>query len=475
MLAGLLLRLWFIHHLARVAGDSLLYGDIAKNLLLHRVYGFTEPGLTPGSIMIRSTLIRLPGYPLFLAVCFRVFGMENYRAALYVQVAADLLTCWLCAALAGRLFGRRAFLPVLWLAALCSFTASYVATPLTETLVLTSIALAFYGFARWQQAGAGYNRWLCPIAAALAWSILLRPEQGLLAAAVVPAMAWASLATSERRVEPLRYAAPVLVAALCIVLPLVPWAVRNWHTFQVFEPLAPRSATDPGEQQPSGFNRWYRTWGIEFVSTANAYWNYQSDRIEVEDLPERAYALSCMGHPGSGQVDASGLHGRTVALLNDYNQNTAPSPVIDARFAELAQERIQASPICYYVVLPVARLLDMTLRPRTEMADIPLDWWKLSEHPAGTVWAAAYVGVNFVYVVIGLAGLMVWRRRGWLGAREIAWAMAGSVFLRCALLLTLDNSEPRYTLEFFPVLFVWAGGLFARSEHRRTDVIKGAS
>ena len=24
-----------------------------------------------------------------------------------------------------------------------------------------------------------------------------------------------------------------------------------------------------------------------------------------------------------------------------------------------------------------------------------------------------------------------------------------------ALLLTLDNSEPRYTLEFFPVLIVW--------------------
>ena len=58
--------------------------------------------------MIRSTLIRLPGYPLFLAACFRLFGMENYRAVLYVQLAADLLTCWLAAALAGRLFGRRA-------------------------------------------------------------------------------------------------------------------------------------------------------------------------------------------------------------------------------------------------------------------------------------------------------------------------------------------------------------------------------
>jgi hypothetical protein len=39
--------------------------------------------------------------------------------------------------------------------------------------------------------------------------------------------------------------------------------------------------------------------------------------------------------------------------------------------------------------------------------------------------------------------------------------MAASLILRTALLLTIDNSEPRYTLEFFPVLFVWAGALFA--------------
>ncbi len=38
--------------------------------------------------------------------------------------------------------------------------------------------------------------------------------------------------------------------------------------------------------------------------------------------------------------------------------------------------------------------------------------------------------------------------------------MIAFVMLRCAMLLTLDNSEPRYTLEFFPLLLVWAGALF---------------
>jgi hypothetical protein len=41
--------------------------------------------------------------------------------------------------------------------------------------------------------------------------------------------------------------------------------------------------------------------------------------------------------------------------------------------------------------------------------------------------------------------------------------MAATILLRCALLLTLDNSEPRYTLEFYPVLLVWAGAFFTKA------------
>jgi hypothetical protein len=73
-----------------------------------------------------------------------------------------------------------------------------------------------------------------------------------------------------------------------------------------------------------------------------------------------------------------------------------------------------------------------------------------------------------------VAGFLAWKRRAWLAQamveahrssyRELAFAMAASLILRTALLLTLDNSEPRYTLEFFPVLFVWAGALFARPQ-----------
>ena len=145
--------------------------------------------------------------------CFRLFGVEHYTAVMYVQCVIDLFTCLLIAALAGRLFGRRAAMAALWLSALCPFTAIYTAAPLTEVLTLFCIALTFYGLERWRSAGLGYNRWLWVTAVAMAYAVLLRPEQGLLAAAVIPAMLWMVWRTPAR-CSALKTFLPVAVAAL---------------------------------------------------------------------------------------------------------------------------------------------------------------------------------------------------------------------------------------------------------------------
>ena len=81
-----------------VVDDSRLYADIAKNWLQHGVYGITNSGT------IMPTLSRLPGYPAFLAVIFAIFGADNFRAVLIVQVLFDLATCFLIADMARRMF-----------------------------------------------------------------------------------------------------------------------------------------------------------------------------------------------------------------------------------------------------------------------------------------------------------------------------------------------------------------------------------
>jgi 4-amino-4-deoxy-L-arabinose transferase-like glycosyltransferase len=444
--AGVLLRLWFIAHAARVDGDTLLYGNIARNWMERGVYSFTQPPAVPV-----PTLIRLPGYPLFLAICFRLFGLEHYGAVMAVQCVIDLFTCFVIAALANRLFGRRAGLAALWLAALCPFMAAYTAAPLTEVLTLACISVTFYGLERWRNAGCGWNRWLWVTAAAMAYSVLLRPEQGLLAAAAIPAMLW--MVWQRAGYFSVKMARPVVLAALCVVLPLAPWTVRNWRTFHLLQPLAPRYATDPGEFVPLGFQRWYRTWAIDFASTEEVYWNYDSAPVELSDLPARAF-------------DNADQYARTAAILKEYNRTYNATPALDKHFAALAEERIADNPLRYYVALPVARLADMLFRPRVEMLEIPLEWWRVREHPRSAMVAAALGAINLGYFVLGVVGLWRWRRIGWGPHLPLAAAMAGFVVLRCALLLTLDNSEPRYTLEFFPLLIVWGSFLFRSGKER---------
>lgn len=436
--AGLALRLYFVMASPRLSGDTLLYGDIAKNLIERHVYGFTVTGGAP-----RPTLIRVPGYPLFLAACFEVFGAERYQPVLYLQILFDLLSCALVGDLARRLFGARAGMMALWLAVLCPFTANYVGAALTETLSLLCVTAAFYGMVRWSESGLGFNRWLWVIAGVLAYAVLLRPEQGLLAAAVVPAMAW--MAWRSLRLKGL---VPVVVAAVCVVLPLVPWAMRNERTFHVFQPLAPRFANDPGERVPRGFQRWYRTWAIEYTSTENVYWNYDGDDINIADMPNRAF-------------DSEEEYDRVEALLKRYNADDRATAQLDAGFERLAEERVAADPVRYYLTLPVARVLNMLLRPRTELMGNGLEWWKYGVYRGQTVFAVFYAGLDLAYFVI--AGFGLWRVRRCADA--VVWSMAGYVALRCALLLTLDNSEPRYTLEFFPILCVWGAALLRSQEY----------
>lgn len=433
LIAGAALRLWWIHAYPEVQGDPLIYGDIAKNWMRHGVYG-----LSIGS-GIKPTLIRLPGYPLFLALCFRFFGMEHYHAVMLLQTVIDLATCLLVAALASRLWSSRAGWWALWLAALCPFTANYAAVPLTETPELFCTALAFYALVRFLAS----PRWTWALIMAAAWSYatLLRPDGALLAVALCPAIVFCG----SRRwgaAPMLRWA---LVCGLVSILPFIPWTVRNWKTFHGFQPLAPRYAVDPGESTDPGFNRWTKTVCVDLTCTWEIYWNANTDVIDLDDLPSRAF-------------DSPAQYQQTRNLIAAYNRSTTLTPRIDAAFGALARQRIRSAPFRYYVELPLARLADMWLRPRTELLWIELRWWQYNRHNAETEFALAYAALNLVYLIAAGAGLA---KRPPLGAVIVAF-----VLLRCALLLTLEAPEPRYTLECFPPLTALAAIAFSGRSRR---------
>lgn len=421
---GAILRLWFIHAYPDVQGDPLVYGGIAKNWMLHGVYGLTTSG------SLRPTLIRLPGYPLFLILCFKLFGLEHYNAVMYAQTAIDLASCLLIAAVARRVWNDKAGWWALCLAAVCPFTANYTAAPLTETLELFMIALALYALLRFLDA----PQWKWALLQAFAWSYasLLRPDGALIAVALCPAMVW----YGRRRWGAGRMTKFALVAGLLSILPFIPWTIRNWRTFHVIQPLAPRYATDPGEDTFPGFNRWTKTVCVDLACTWEVYWNANSDVIKLDTLPARAF-------------DSPDQYAQTRQLLDDYNRTTTLTPGLDERFAELAAKRIQDHPLRYHLELPLARVADMWLRPRTEMLWIELRWWEYNHHNAETDFAVAYAALNLLYIVLGLLGLRRWPL--------LSGAVVAFILLRCALLATIEGPEPRYTLECFPMLMVLAG------------------
>lgn len=438
-MAALALRLFFVFRFPHIAGDSFIYGDIAKNWLNHGIYGVSD------GPMVRPTLIRLPGYPAFLAAMFCVFGQEHYTAVMIVQALLDTNCCLVISALALELMGERAAKAAYVLAALCPFTAMYSAAVLTETLAIFCTAHALYygvrGMKSRRSGTSGFAFW----SAAGLWTaagILLRPDGAMVLALLGAALAGFCFVGSGR----LRGVAAGLLFTLVSLAPLVPWALRNWHTFHVFQPLAPRYANDPGEFVPQGFNHWVKTWIVDYVSTEEIYWKVSGEAIDFDQLPERAF-------------DSRLEYERTQHLIADYNQQLYVSPELDARFENLARERVAHNPFRYYVWLPFLRICDMWLRPRTELLPIETRWWEFSQHLGESVFAVAWSLLNLFFLIAAFRGWLDWRL-GIYGTVLIGFMVLRSVFLG-----TLENPEPRYILECFPVVLALAGGAFGRPQH----------
>jgi hypothetical protein len=223
--------------------------------------------------------------------------------------------------------------------------------------------------------------------------------------------------------------------------PLIPWTLRNLHTLHRFEPLAPRYATDSDDIVMTGFNRWVKTWMADYVSVQEVYWAIPGAELDLTRLPQRAF-------------DSDQQRQQTSELVAEYNSAHDMTLALDARFATLAAERVHAAPLRYYLWLPAVRIADMWLRPRTELFPSDPRWWEFNDDGR---WLAVSLGfgvINLAYVVLAGAGL--WRSREIFGIGLFVLFL----LLRSAFLGSLENPEPRYTLECYPVVIVLASAIF---------------
>jgi hypothetical protein len=452
-LAGLALRFFFVLKLPVTdSGDAPFYIELAWNWLRNGVYG----AVVEGRLVPLDT--RVPGYPAFLAAIFSMAG-QSTRAVMFTQVFLDLATCFVIALIAARLAPpasrRRVALAGLWLAALCPFTANYTAVALTETLVifLTSAAILVFIEAV-SRAGApvatdrpsrGLSPWFLG-GVLVGFGALVRPETPLLLAAAGLVL----LARWWRPVDWTKLARAGVLMAVGLLLPLLPWAARNYRSLHEVQFLTPRYLQMPDDFSPRGFDAWTATWLWKFGDVYRTLWNLNSAEIPIEVFPPQAF-------------DTPDERARVAAMLADYNYTLTETHEQDAQFAQLARERTARHPLRTYAKIPLLRSLVMWFIPRVELLpnSSPL-------HPVATEWeddradfvfTLALVAANFLYVVLALAGLCIaWRLAS---ARPAVAFLVAFILIRTLYIAGfIETPEPRYVLECFPAVIALAAQVF---------------
>ena len=343
--------------------------------------------------------------------------MEHYNAVLYTQAVVDLVTCWLASALAGRLFGRprragcalaRGAVPFhrqlrrhrpLRNPGACHHCAGVLRLrpmagrgPRIQPLALDHLRRA------------GLLHPAAPGTGPLRRSSSLRDALGFAGASrqLPTCHVRARRSSPQRSVSFFRWYPGRPVTGVHSMssnrsprsTPTIP---ANWRRSDSAAGTAPGPSSSPPPRTSTG-----TTPATTSTST---------------DLPQRAFDA------GSPSASAD-LRERTAALFADYNAGighsqevnpqSTPASTRSARSAS-APTRSSTTSAC-----PVARVLNMILRPRTEMMDVPLDWWKWREHRAQSAFAAAYAALNLAYIVVGVAGFLAWKRRAWHSPRRAA-------------------------------------------------------
>jgi hypothetical protein len=455
--AAAALRLFLIYKFPmNNASDSQIYLELAQNWLHAHVYGLAVNGqLTPVDI-------RMPGYPALLAAVTTAAG-ASHLAISWVQVLVDLATCWVIALLAGRVATaksgatrKRVMLAAFWLAAVCPFLANYTTGILTEVpaALFTAISLMLLGGALVTAAGGcdkgegEQKKWSGRVwfwgGVAAGVGTLIRPDTPLVLVA-------ASLVVTVMVVRDrggVNWRSGVRALALMwigMVLPLMPWAIRNWISLHEVQLLGPRYTQLPGELVPRGANAWTNTWLWRFRDVYLFPWKLDDEEIHLEDLP--AYAF-----------DSEQERQRLGAVMDEYNDSLTLSPEEDAVFAQVARERTARHAPRTYVTVPFKRIFSLWFTPRIELLPFSGDVW-----PVKQAWQddredlLATCGLTALGIVfVGMAVVGAWKTR----ASVVTVLLVAFCVIRTLFFLHYETPEPRYMLECYPAILALGAQVF---------------
>lgn len=466
--------------------DAKVYSRIATNVIDAGVFSHAEkPPLEP-------SLIRLPGYPLFLSAIYSIAGKGNDGVVRLVQAVLLFLSAVFAGLTAARWKQgsrrkrRKAGLIAFFLAALCPFTAIYSTVLLTEAVVIFLLAVMVYTATRAivsPTLKSSVFLWLVS-AISVGVAVEMRPDSGLFAVGLGITLLLSDL-VRRRGVGPALLKAAVF--GIVFLLVLTPWAIRNYQNFGIFQPLAPAHGEMPGEFVPHGYYRWLRTWIDDSRYIGPMLWSLEERRIDINSVPEYAFANederlrvttllnqyndSDPDHPlqpqsGSAPDDADDGDDDSAGSADTDEVTTGQpeeldlkiSPEVDSGFAKLADERIEREPLRFYVLLPAKRAASMWFDTHSDYYPFGGEIFPvkdLDNEKYQNVLLPLFAAIVWFYTILTAAGASFLMRSK--KSRIWVWFVLLMSIPRIAFFGTLENPEPRYLVELFVFAAILSG------------------
>lgn len=506
--AALSLRVVVARFLSSEIYDSRVYAQLATNLAQHGVYSHaSEPPYEP-------SLIHVPGYPLLLAAAYKLFGVGDHTAVHILQALIDTATCGLVCLLAfywepDPRRKRAVSIAALVLAAICPFTLIYVSTILTETTAtFLSVGMVLTATFAFRSTNERHTIWWWLLTGLLGGlAAMFQPNTSVfliaIAITLVASILFASREHKQR--EDGRYEATLRLSralflsaliSLAFGAALVPWTIRNWRVFRVFQPLAPVHASVPGEFVARGYRSWLRTWLDDERDVETMVDALDNSPIVIDDVPDHAFDSAAERQRVAALLNRYNRAGETTALIPESPTDTenappdaseegevdevelgpeeldsadapletsvpvAMTPAIDLAFAQLARERVARSPVRYYVTLPIKRTVKLWFSTHSQYYPFEGELFapEGSAHTTSQqVWLPLFTALIWIYTFLAVVGCwFLWQSKEFAARR---WLLLGVLLIGLRLILFgfYEAPESRFVMELFPFVSILGG------------------